>query len=566
MANRRRRERHSFRGNPRLKRAGFQHEFSQEQVAELIKCSQDPEYFIENYCQIVSLDHGLVYFKLYECQKEKVQVILNNRKVILMEPRQQGKTITSAACILWYTIFQPSKTVAVLANKAKAAREVMTRYQDMYEMLPIWMQQGVKEWNKGSIELENGSKVFSDSTTSSGIRGKSVNWLYVDETAIIPNTVADEFFASTYPTIMSGETTKVLLSSTPLGYNHFWKFWNEAVNKVNGFVPLFIPYWKVPGRTKEWAAEQKALLGEVKFNQEILCQFLGSSYTLISGDTLARLSPKPYTFEKNNLTVHVPPISGHNYVICVDTARGIGGDYSAFTVIDVTKMPYAVVAKYRNNRISSALFPDIIHKVAQDYNKAYVLVEINDNGQQVADVLYMDLEYENIFHVTRDNKVGQTISAGFKNTSTQLGVRTTKSVKSIGCNMLKTLVEENKLLIFDQDIISELMTFIEKRNSYAADDGYHDDLVMSLVLFSWLSRETFFRELTDVNLRRELFDEQTKQIESQLTPFGFISGNPFKKDVAEVSDGVLWVDKDPQIYFREIYNEQLDHIVPYTEI
>lgn len=551
---------HSFRGNPNLKRAGYVHEFTVEQVQELMRCSQDPEYFIEHYCQIISLDHGLVYFKLYDCQKEKVQVILNNRKVILMEPRQQGKTITSAACILWYTLFQPSKTVAVLANKAKAAREVMSRYQAMYELLPIWMQQGVREWNKGSIELENGSKIFSDSTTASGIRGKSVNWLYVDETAMIPNTVADEFFASTYPVIMSGETTKVLLSSTPLGYNHFWKFWNEAVAGTNGFVPLFIPYWKVPGRTKEWAEEQKGLLGEVKFNQEILCQFLGSSYTLISGDALARLSPKPYSFEKDELTIHVPPIKDHSYVITVDTARGIGGDYSAFTIVDTTEMPYAVVGKYRNNKISSTLFPDIIYKTAKDYNDAYVLVEINDNGQQVADILYQDLEYENIFHISKDNKVGQTISAGFKNASSQIGVRTTKKVKSIGCSMLKTLVEENKLLIFDSDIIAELMTFIETRGSYAADDGYHDDLVMTLVLFGWLTREPFFRDMTDLNLRKALFEEQTRQIESQLTPFGFISNNPFKKEHAEVDNGVLWVDKDPQQYFREMYDEQLEHI------
>jgi len=244
----------SYNGNPNLKQIGTVISYTKEQVNEIIKCSQDPIYFIESYCQIVSLDRGLIPFKLYDCQKEKVHTILNNRKVILMEGRQQGKTITSAACILWYTLFQENKTVAILANKSSAAREVLSRYELMYEMLPIWMQQGVKTFNKGDIELENGSKVFTAATSTSGIRGKSVNWLYIDEAAIIPNNVAEEFFTSVYPTISAGTTTKILLTSTPLGYNHFWKFWNEAEQGLNGFVPMFIPYNRIPGRDEKWAA------------------------------------------------------------------------------------------------------------------------------------------------------------------------------------------------------------------------------------------------------------------------------------------------------------------------
>lgn len=547
----------SYQGNSNLKKVGHAIQYTNDQVKELLRCQADPIYFIENYCKIVSLDRGLVLFKLYDCQKEKVNTILNNRKVILMEPRQQGKTITSAACILWYTLFQPMKTVAILANKAAAAREVMSRYQMMYEYLPIWLQQGVREWNKGSIELENGSKIFTAATSASGIRGRSVNWLYIDETAIIPNNVAEEFFASTYPVIMSGETTKVLLSSTPLGYNHFWKYWNDAKNGVNGFVPLFIPYDKIPGRTKEWADAQKALLGDVKFNQEILCSFLGSSYTLISGDALGRMSPKPYIYSKDNLNVLEAPEKERSYVIVVDTSRGIGGDYSAFTVFDVTKVPYSVVAKYRDNKISPLLYPDIIYKVAKDYNNAYVLVEINDNGQQIADQLHNDLEYENIFSVGSSTKTGPMISAGYKTNST-LGIRTTKQVKRVGCSVLKTLVEEQKLLIFDADIISELTTFVEVRGSYAADEGYHDDLAMTLVLFAWLSREPFFKDLTDINLRKELFELQAKQIEQELTPFGIFDDGVEKEVKQEVMAGDLWVTgKNPQEYFLEMKEEWL---------
>lgn len=548
-------KRSSYQGNTNLKKIGHIIHYTNEQVKELLLCQADPIYFIENYCKIVSLDKGLVLFKLYDCQKEKVKIILENRKVILMEPRQQGKTITSAACILWYTLFQSNKTVAILANKAAAAREVMSRYQMMYEYLPIWMQQGVKEWNKGSLELENGAKVFTAATSASGIRGKSVNWLYIDEAAIIPNNIAEEFFASTYPVIMSGETTKVLLSSTPLGYNHFWKYWNEAQNGINGFVPLFIPYWKIPGRTKEWADAQKALLGDVKFNQEILCSFIGSSYTLISGDALARLSPTPWIYVKNNFSALEEPQKDHSYVIIADTSRGVGGDYSAFSVIDVTSVPYKVVAKYRDNKISPLLYPDIIHKVAKDYNNAYVLVEINDNGQQIADQLHNDLEYENMFMVTSDTKNGARISGGHKGNST-LGVRTTKQVKRIGCSILKTLIEEQKLLVFDSDIIAELSTFIEVKGSYAADEGYHDDLAMTLVLFAWLSREPFFKDLTDINLRKELFEAQALQIEQELTPFGIFDDGVPQETKQEIMAGDLWISgKHPEQHFLDMKDE-----------
>ena len=388
-----RRNRPSYNGNSQLKQIGYAFDFEPWHIEEIAKCIEDPIYFIETYCKIVSLDKGLVPFKLYDCQKNKVNVILNNRKVILMEGRQQGKTITSAACILWYTLFNESKTVAILANKAAAAREVMSRYQAMYENLPIWLQQGVKEWNKGSIELENGSKVFTAATAASGIRGKSVNWLYVDEAAIIPNNIAEEFFTATYPTIMAGETTKVLMSSTPLGYNHFWKFWNDAEEGRNDFVNLFIPYTAIPGRDEKWAEEQKAILGPVKFTQEVLCNFLGSSYTLLDADTLSKLSAKKPIYTHNKLDVYEEPVRGERaedgklikpdnaYVIVVDTSRGVGGDYSAFTVIDITASPYKLVAKYRDNRVTPMLYPTIIHTVARNYNNAHILVEINDNGQ-----------------------------------------------------------------------------------------------------------------------------------------------------------------------------------------
>ena len=517
-----------YNANVNLKAAGVKVQFTPDQVQEWLKCAADPIYFIEEYCKIVSLDHGLIPFKLYDCQREKVKIIHENRKVILMEGRQQGKTTTSAAYILWYTIFQESKTVAILANKATAAREVLHRYQLMYENLPHWLQQGVITWNKGDIELENKSLVFTAATTASGIRGKSVNMLYVDETAIIPNTVAEDFFTSVYPTISAGETTKILLSSTPLGYNHFWKFWNDAENKRNDFVPLFIPYWKIPGRDEAWAEAQRRQLGELKFNQEVLCKFLGSSLTLINADYIAKMSIGQMTYSKDGLDIYEKPKKGHTYVIVADTAKGVGGDYSAFTIIDITEVPYRLIGKYRNNIISPLLYPNVIFEVGKQYNYAYVLVEVN-SSEQVPHILYQELEYENILFVNRTTG-SQIVSGGFGGGKTQLGVNTDKKVKRIGCHNFKSLVEENKLIIEDADTISEISTFIEAKGTYMADDGYHDDLVMSLVLFSWLTTNPYFKDLNNINLREIMYKKQMQAIEDELTPFGvYDDGNTEEK-------------------------------------
>ncbi len=551
----------SYNGNSRLKQVGYPIQFSQEQVRELVRCASDPAYFIETYCKIVSLDLGLIPFSLYDYQKNFIDVIQNNRKVISMQPRQMGKSQVVAGYILWYTLFQSNKTVAILANKAAAAREILFRYQLMYENLPLFLQQGIKTWNKGDIELENGSIVFTAATSKSGVRGRSVNLLYVDETAIIPNNIAEEFFTAVYPVVSAGSTTKIILTSTPLGYNHFWKFWNDAEQGTNGFVPLRVHYSEHPDRDEKWAEDQRKLLGELKFNQEVLCSFIGSSASLIAGDVIASLSPTSYVFTTDDgLDILEEPQKDHQYVVVVDTSRGVGGDYSAFTVTDVSSVPYRVVGKYRNNIISPLLYPDIIHKVAKDFNNAYVLIEINDIGQQIADILHSELEYENIFRVGASTKQGQFLTSGFKG-SAFLGVRTTKQVKRIGCSNLKTLIESKKLLIFDKDIISELSTFIEVRGGvYGADEGYHDDLVMTLVLLAWASRDPYFKELTNVNLRNALFENQLKQIEEELTPFGMLNTGVPEKATAEVVHGDLWVTGDMNHYMDKIKQQWWDDI------
>lgn len=527
----------SYLGNANLKKIGIPISFTEEQILEYKKCSEDPVHFIDNYCYIVTLDHGLQPFKLYDCQKKKIKVIHDNRKVILMEGRQQGKTTTAAAYILWYTIFQEAKSVAILANKSSTAREIMSRYQLMYENLPIWMQQGVKTWNKGDVELENGSKVFTSATTASGIRGKSVNMLYIDEAAIIPNNIADAFFTAVYPVISAGQTTKILITSTPLGYNHFWKFWNDASNKRNDFVPMFIPYWEIPGRDEKWAEEQRRQLGDLKYNQEVLCKFLGSALTLIRSDIIEQMSFDNPEYQKDGLDVYEFAEKDRNYVIVADTAKGVGGDYSAFVVIDVTEVPYKVVAKYRDNQIAPMLYPSVIYRVAKEYNNAYTLVEIN-SSEQVAHILYQEYEYENILFVHRDSK-GQRISGGFAGAGkTSLGVNTDKKVKRIGCFNFKSLVEEKKILIPDADIISEISTFIESKGSYSADEGYHDDLVMPLVLFGWLTTNPYFREITDKDLRKIMYEKKIKQIEEEMLPIGFVDDGQQEEAILESND--LW--------------------------
>jgi|694.fasta_scaffold19088_10 hypothetical protein len=546
-----------YNGNFSLKRTGVDFSYTEEQVLEIAKCVEDPIYFIDNYCYIVTLDHGIQPFKLYDCQKKKIKLIHDNRKVILMEGRQQGKTTSAAAYILWYTLFQDNKNVAVLANKATTAREIMARYQLMFEYLPKWMQQGVKTWNKGDIELENGSIVFTAATTAAGIRGKSVNLLYIDEAAIIPNTVADAFFTAVYPVISAGQTTKILITSTPLGYNHFWKFWNDAVNKNNDFVPMYIPYWEIPGRDEKWALEQKRQLGDLKYNQEVLCKFLGSSLTLINSDTIEYMSTCPTVYSKDGLDLYEYPINGqrdddenlvtkpHTYVIVADTAKGVGGDYSAFVIVDITDIPYKLVGKFRDNKIAPMLYPSVIYKMARDYNNAYVLIEVN-SSEQVAHIMHNELEYDNIIFVNRDTKKGQVVSGGFGGGKTQLGVQTDKRVKRIGCFTFKSLLEESKLLITDADTISEISTFIQVKDSYAADDGYHDDLVMPLVLFSWLTTNPYFKELSNINIRESMYQARIKQIEEDVIPFGFIQNGLEEQFV--VDSGDVWKPEIPAGY------------------
>ena len=510
-------------GNPNLKKANTQIQFTEEQIIEFLKCKEDPVYFARNYIKIVSLDHGLVPFEMYPFQEKLIDNFHKNRFNICKMPRQTGKSTTVVSYLLHYAVFNDNVNIAILANKASTARDLLGRLQLAYENLPSWMQQGIISWNKGSLELENGSKISSNSTSSSAVRGGSYNVIFLDEFAFIPNHIADDFFASVYPTISSGQSTKVIIVSTPRGMNHFYRMWHDSERGKNEYVPTDVHWSEVPGRDAAWKEQTIANTSEQQFKVEFECEFLGSVNTLINASKLRNFVYEDPIKRNAGLDVYEHPKEENNYLITVDVARGLGNDYSAFIVFDITNFPYKVVAKYRNNEIKPMLFPSIIHEVAKGYNDAWLLVEVNDIGDQVANILHFDLEYDNVLMCAMRGRAGQIVGSGFSGKKSQLGVRMTAAVKKLGCSNLKTLMEDDKLLTVDYDIISELTTFAQRHNSFEAEEGCNDDLAMCLVIFSWLVAQDYFKEMTDNDVRKRIYEEQKNQIEQDMSPFGFIA-------------------------------------------
>jgi len=527
-------------GNPNLKKANTQIEYTEDQIIEFLKCKEDPVYFANNYMKIVSLDEGLVQFKPYDFQEKLIERFHDNRFNICKMPRQTGKSTTSVAYLLHYCVFNDSVNIGILANKAATARDLLGRLQTAYENLPRWMQQGIIAWNKGSLELENGSKILAASTSASAVRGMSFNILFLDEFAFVPNHIAEDFFSSVYPTITSGKTTKVIMVSTPRGMNHFYRYWHDAERQKNEYVPTDVHWSQVPGRDAEWKRQTIANTSEQQFKIEFECEFLGSVNTLISATKLRNLVYEEPLKRNAGLDIFENPIKDHNYIITVDVARGLGNDYSAFIIFDTTEFPYKVVAKYRNNEIKPMLFPNIIFDVARAYNQAFLLIEVNDIGDQVASILNYDLEYDNLLMATMRGRNGQIVGQGFSGKKTQLGVRMTSAVKKLGCSNLKTLLEDDKLLTCDYDIISELTTFAQKANSFEAEEGCNDDLAMCLVIFAWLVCQDYFKEMSDQDVRKRIYDEQKNQIEQDMAPFGFISDGFEDIDSFVDEDGDRW--------------------------
>ena len=500
----------TYLGNINVKRDGVQHNFTEKEIKEYIKCSNDPVYFCKTYLKVISLDEGLVPFDLYPYQEKMFEHFNNNRFSIVLACRQSGKSISSVGYIIWFAVFHSEKTIAVLANKGATAREMLGRITLMLENLPFFLQPGTKALNKGSIEFSNNSRIIAAATSGSSIRGMSVNLLFLDEFAFVEN--ANEFYTSTYPVISAGKDTKVIITSTANGIgNTFHKIWEGAVQKVNEFIPFTVNWWDVPGRDKEWKRQTISNTSQLQFDQEFGNTFYGTGDTLINAETLLgfRASNPLEVLEGADLLIYERPIKDHEYIMTVDVSKGRGQDYSTFNVIDISTRPFKQVAVYRNNTISPILFPNIIYKYATLYNEAYVVIESNDQGTLVCQGLYQDLEYENI-HMESAVKADR------------IGIEMNRKVKRLGCSSAKDLLESKKLSIVDENTIMEISTFVSRGQSYEASDGNHDDLMMNLVMFGYFCSSQYFMDMTDINLKQMMFAQKMKEIEDDVPPVGFI--------------------------------------------
>ena len=512
-------------GNKNLKRSDVKIEFTKEQIAEYIKCSQDVEYFCATYVKIVHVDKGLVQFKPYEYQKRMFKAFDDNRYSICKMPRQVGKTTGVVGYLLHKLLFNENFNCAVLANKESQSIEILSRMQLAYEWLPKWLQQGIVEWNKKYIELENGSKCRASSTSSSAIRGQSFNLIYLDEFAFVPRNIQDQFFASVFPTISSGQTTKLVITSTPNGMDLFHKIWIESEQEKNNYARVDVHWSDVPGRDQAWADEMIRNTSKDQFRQEFECEFLGSSNTLIHPAVLSKLVWYDPKMEQHEVRIYKEPLEGHVYAMTVDVSEGLGLDSSAFVVVDISVMPYQVVATYDNAFMSELLYPTLLANVGRYYNNAAILVEIN-TGTQVVNILQQDLEYENIVMTRTSGRKGTVLGAGFGNTQ-RFGIKTTKVTKRSGCSNIKALIEQNQIELNDYKIIKQLSTYIVDGTTYNAEEGHHDDLVMCLVLFAWMVSQNYFKDVSNTDIRQKILEDNERKLEEEMTPFGiFDDGMP----------------------------------------
>ena len=525
----------SYLGNPNVKRDGVQQGWTEELIKEYVKCSKDPIYFAQKYCKVISLDQGLVPFHLYPYQKKMFEAFNEHRFNIVLACRQSGKSISACAYLLWFALFHSEKTVAVLANKGATAREMLSRITLMLENIPFFLQPGTKALNKGSLEFSNNSRIIAAATSGSSIRGLSVNLLYLDEFAFVER--ANEFYTSTYPVVSAGKDTKIIVTSTANGIgNTFYKIWEGASQGINEFHPFRVDWWDVPGRDEKWKEQTVANTSQLQFDQEFGNTFFGTGDTLINAETLMSFRAKPYkrALENGDLLIYKEPVKGHEYIMTVDVSKGRGQDYSTFNLIDISVRPFAQVAVYRNNTISPLLFPNIIYKYANSYNKAYVVVESNDQGSVVCNGLYHDLEYENI-HLESSVKANS------------IGIEITRKTKRLGCSAIKDILENGKLEIVDENTILEISTFTARGQSYEASDGNHDDLMMNLVMFGYFSSTQYFGDMTDINLKNMIFNQRMKEIEDDMVPFGFIDDGSEHIQNLERNDNDWAIEYDPDL-------------------
>ena len=527
-----------FQGNNLIRKAGSPWSYTAWELEEISRCALDPIYFVENYVKVKHVDfERKVPMKLRDYQRRMIVSMHENRYTVSRWPRQAGKSSVVCAYVLFLIIFNSNFGALTTAHQANKARDLVACVKDMFEELPPWLQHGVTEWNKGSIRLENGSRVRASATSSSAGRGDTWNAVLMDEIAFVPSHIADDFLKSVMPTISSGKNTKVFMTSTPKGLNTFYKIWRGAVEGKNGYVPIAVEWDDVPGRDEKFRQETIAQFGQQYWDQEFACAFLGSSLTLISGSKLMTIATDTPIEQTDTVNLHERPIRGDSYAMTVDVAEGLGGDSSAVVVINISRVPYRIACVYRSNLVDEVSFAGVVHDLARAYNEALVLVETNI-GETVGRILWEDLEYGNIIRtVTKNTQQKMGTNARSRN-----GVKMNVQTKRIGCNNLKTLVEQDQLVINDDDIYQELCRFVVKGKSYAAESG-HDDLAMCLVLFGWMQDQGYVKDLTDVSARLSVARQNQESIERETKPFGFTVVNateeiaPDRPDPMRMAEG-----------------------------
>ena len=526
-----------FKGNPNLRARGEKVNMTPELMKEYIRCSQDIIYFAENYFKIISIDKGEHIIKLYEFQKRILKAMVGGdgdprRHIALLSARQIGKSTISTIYIVWFAIFNSDKTIAILANKEQTAKEILSRVKLGYEGLPKFLQQGVKDdgWSQKSIILENKTKILSASTASSAIRGMSISLLLLDEFAFVPSNVADEFMASVYPTIVSGDESKIIMVSTPNGMNHFYHIYSKAAKGENGYRPVKINWNEIPRKNKDGSDANPKFkedtirnIGLVKWNQEFGARFLGSSKTLIDPDLLEELGREtidPKELKMGDLLhVYERPQEGELYMLGVDSSKGVGGDYSTVQVLKI-KDEYDIeqVAIYRNNIIEPHDFAQVVMSISNYYNECYVMIENNDVGGQVADAMFYEYEFDRILNCDKKG----------------IGIRSTKKSKLEANMLLKRYMENDFLKIIDKQTVYELTCYEEiSPDVFQSGRTDHDDCVTSLLWALYFIMTPFYEgrdgKIKEIDGKYLIEDEDEGPI------------NPFLGDVDDVDEfGFRW--------------------------
>jgi len=468
-------------------RPGREIQFTPDMVKELSRCANDIVYFCEKYVTIIHPIKGEMIIKLYPFQKEMIKAMAENRFSIFCCGRQLGKSTCACIYLLWYALFNPTKTVAILANKQSTAASLIGDIKKAYAMLPAWMKPGVIKYDQLEIGFENDSRIFARATSADALRGESVSLMLADEFAFVPQEIAEDFWVSNFPTLSTGGS--VVVVSTPNGTaGKFYQLWTNAVtNKDSKWKHMKVSWESHPDRDAAWKEAQLQALGKIKFAQEHSVSFTGSAYTLIDGDTLSKLkSLDPVFYPEEGYYMWVKPVQNKIYMVTCDVAKGSNNDFHVASVWDVTQWHVngriEQVAIYRRNDVSIFDFKDKIKQICLQYNHAMAVIENNNLGSVVVQNLYFEDGYDNVWY---------DVDKG------DYGINANAKTKPLALSYFKEDVESGKMLIRSQDMLSELSYFEEVRTGIfqaRQGRGFFDDTVVSGYWTSFALRSRFWED------------------------------------------------------------------------